>query len=296
MPYFYVQIPDDFTESNTADFISSFDSSTIEDYDEDDLEKYNDALTNRDYKFTDAFKRRCRYYVDAINIEKTTIVQKKIFWTFMNEQQFKFAKMSFKSKAGYQFMDRSFKSQIKLPIKGKHHTSIKYNLFESDLEPVLRFMHDKKIKPSSWLQIPANKFKIENKQSKTQINISCDWNDLQPLDKVDIPPLLIAAFDIEADSSHGDFPIPRKDCKKLANQLVITWIRDNRIIIKKAYEQHYNKLINKTIIIPQDIIYTDNKNPEYDTDILPKLQNYLLTLQTIQYNRISVLNKYMYEK
>ena len=45
--------------------------------------------------------------------------------------------------------------------------------------------------------------------------------------------LIVASFDIEADSSHGDFPQPLKDCKKLANNLVVAWIRDNRIIQKE---------------------------------------------------------------
>lgn len=277
LPYFYVQIPDDFDDNQTKNFLDSFNSANIEDYDEDELELYNEAITKRDYKYTESFKARCRYYVDAVNSDesKTKIVNKKIFWTFMNEQKFDFAKLAFKSKTGYQFMEKVFKSPLKLPIKDKHTTGIKYNLFESDLEPVLRFMHDKKIKPSSWLQIAANKFKIENKQSKTQINISCDWNELQPLEKAEIPPLLIASFDIEADSSHGDFPIARKDCKKLANQLVISWIRDQRIIEKKLYENLLNKKSNNKddaeCNIPDELKYIDKKNTQYDNEILPKL-------------------------
>ncbi len=151
LPYFYVQIPDDFNSEQTNDFLRSFDSANIEDYDEDELEQYTESITKRDYKFAEDFKRRCRYYVDAVNIEpqKTKIVEKKIFWTFMNEQKFNFAKIAFKSKVGYQFMEKAFKTPMKLPIKDKHNTTIKYNLFESDLEPVLRFMHDKKIKPSN---------------------------------------------------------------------------------------------------------------------------------------------------
>jgi DNA polymerase elongation subunit (family B) len=294
LPYFYVQIPDDFNSEQTNDFLRSFDSANIEDYDEDELEQYTESITKRDYKFAEDFKRRCRYYVDAVNIEpqKTKIVEKKIFWTFMNEQKFNFAKIAFKSKVGYQFMEKAFKTPMKLPIKDKHNTTIKYNLFESDLEPVLRFMHDKKIKPSSWLQIAANKYKIESKQSKTQINISCDWNELFPLDKAEIPPLLIASFDIEADSSHGDFPLARKDCKKFANQLVITWIRDQRVIEKRTYEKILSSALSKTVQtvnstqsanagfqIPEDLRYVDKKNTEYDNQILPKLQEHLLKLQ-----------------
>jgi DNA polymerase elongation subunit (family B) len=286
-PYFYVQIPDEFNQEQTQDLLRSFDVSGIEDYDDDELEKYTEAIAKRDYKFVDTFKQRSRYYVDAVNPDptKTNILDKKVFWTFMNEQKFNFAKIAFKSKTGYQFMEKAFKSPMILPIKDKHRTPIKYNLYESDLEPVLRFMHDKKIKPSSWLQIPANKYKIENKQSKTQINISCDWNELQPLDKAEIPPLLIASFDIEADSSHGDFPVPRKDCKKLANQLVIAWIRDQRIIEKKAFEKILQSKSNantsaSTEHIPDNLIYTDKKDVEYDNNILPELEAFLTKLQT----------------
>ena len=235
LPYFYIQIPDDFTDEQTQDFLNCLDVANIEDYTETDIQEYNVAVDARNYKFTDTFKFKSRYYIDAINYDKTSIVEKKIFWTFMNEQKFKFVKLVFKSKSGYQFMERKFKSSMILPIKNKYKTPIKYNIFESDLEPVLRFLHDTKIKPSSWVHVNSNKFKVETKQAKTQINISCDWHDLEPMDKTDIPPLLIASFDIEADSSHGDFPIARKDCKKLANQLVISWIRDSRIIEKKSY-------------------------------------------------------------
>ena len=49
--------------------------------------------------------------------------------------------------------------------------------------------------------------------------ISCDYNNVSPIDKNDIHPFKIASFDIECDSSHGDFPVAIKDCKKLAMEL-----------------------------------------------------------------------------
>ena len=42
----------------------------------------------------------------------------------------------------------------------------------------------------------------------------------------------MASFDIEADSSHGDFPLAKKDYKKLANQLVIAYLRDKHKLSK----------------------------------------------------------------
>ena len=294
LPYFFVQVPDEFTPIQTADFLKAFDAADCDDYDADDIENYNDAITKKDFKATEIIKFNSLYYKDAIVSSKSSIVRKKVFWTFMNEQEFPFAKLAFKSKLGYQFIERFLKSAVKLPIEGIKH-SIKYNIFESDLEPVLRFMHDKKIKPSSWIRIDPGRFKIESRQSKCQINISCDWNDVHPLDKVEIPPLLIASFDIEADSSHGDFPIAKKDCKKLANQLVITWIRDQRTIEKKQYEIAFSTLMkarSKFQVQSQSAAslesesepmqYIDKKDPIHDSTVLQQIQPVITELLEAQ--------------
>jgi DNA polymerase elongation subunit (family B) len=281
LPYFFVQIPDDFTPNQTADFLKSFDAAHCDDYDADDIEMYNDAIAKKDFKATEMFKFNARYYKDAIVSSKSTIIQKKVFWTFMNEQKFPFAKLAFKSKLGYQFVERFLKSPVNLNIEGVKN-AIKYNLFESDLEPVLRFMHDKKIKPSSWIHIDPGRFKIEGRQSKCQINISCDWNDVQPLERTEIPPLLIASFDIEADSSHGDFPIAKKDCKKLANQLVITWIRDQRTIEKKQYDSAYTTLMKSKSAEVEPVQYIDKKDNAYDSAILQQIQPLIAELVDTQ--------------
>ena len=300
LPYFYLQIPEDFNEKQIQDFVGTFDSSKCEDYTEEEIAEYDEAVEAKNYKFTEAFKNGSRYYKDSIvepflnnktkkyevmpeiksNL-KTQLVEKKIFWTFMNEQKFKFIKVAHKSKQGHRFMERYFKNPIKLKINGKTNTAIKYNLYESDLEPVLRFLHDTKVKPSSWIHIDSNKFKVENYQSKAQINISCDWTEICPLEKNDIPPLLIASFDIEADSSHGDFPIPKKDCKKLSNQLIISWIKNVKIIDKKAYEPMYNRSRNTSNLsnklnIAVDLIYNESKiNMDYDIEYMSRAQLYL---------------------
>jgi len=324
LPYFFIQVPDDFTQYHIADLLKAFDTSSCDEYDADDIETYNESIVKKDFKASEMFKFNSRYYKDAIVSSKSSIVEKKVFWTFMNEQKFPFVKLAFKSKLGYQFIERFLKTPVSLPIQGIRE-SIKYNIFESDLEPVIRFMHDKHIKPSSWIHIDSNKFKIESHQSKCQINISCDWNDVQPLDRVEIPPLLIASFDIEADSSHGDFPIAKKDCKKLANQLVITWIRDNRIIEKKQYEnahsnliklkqQHHNSIQshNNTPLIPIDdekislldgekykledneyIHYVDKKDSVYDNTILHKIQFILKHLQLSQIIKNNITENHM---
>jgi DNA polymerase elongation subunit (family B) len=252
-PYFYIQIPSDFTSEQIEDFKNCFDPSRCDDHDPDEIEHYEELMSNKDYTASDLFRFNSRFYKDSIEFKKTEQVERKIFWSFMNEQKFQFIKLSHKSSSGMKFMEKLLKKPIKLPIRGKSTTAIKYNLFESDLEPVLRFLHDSKAKPSSWLHIDGNKYKLETRQSKCQINVSCDWSDISPLDRAEVPPLVIASFDIEADSSHGDFPIAKKDCKKLSNQLAITWIREHRIIEKRAFAKYKHEQLT----IPANLIATE---------------------------------------
>ena len=38
-----------------------------------------------------------------------------------------------------------------------------------------------------------------------------NWKNVVPIESTDISPIRVASYDIEADSSHGDFPLAIKD-------------------------------------------------------------------------------------
>ena len=264
-PYFYIRIPDKFTEQQINDFIDLFNEDEVDDLD-NEMSKLN---TSEEEKFSSL------YYKSSIIFDKIEIVEKEIFWKFMNEKKFKLLKLVFKSKESMKFYYRYFQNSVKLNISGIKK-KIKFNLFEADLEPLLRFFHDKKIKPSGWLKIKANKYKTMNNLSKCQINTFTSWENVNPVEKDIIAPLRVAAFDIEADSSHGDFPIARKDCKKMANQLAITWLRDIHTIKKeKKHSQKYKeatyRLDEKSEFfdkrIKKAVQYENNKFSDIDDDI-----------------------------
>ena len=46
--------------------------------------------------------------------------------------------------------------------------------------------------------------------------------------KEDIVPYKIASFDIEASSSHGDFPLAKKNYKKLSEETVDLWDEEKK--------------------------------------------------------------------
>ncbi len=232
-PYFYIQIPDNFTEDNINELKKIFNSNKSEEIDEEefiDIQESSELKKKDKEELLNELKFESEYFKSSIKESLSEIEESQIFWSFMNGKIFKFYKIVSRSKTSNRFLSNYLKNPITLNNGTGNKIKHKFHQFESDLEPQLRFFHDTNIKPANWIKINKNNFKIETNQSKCQINISCHWRDIIALDKTEIPPLIVASFDIEADSSHGDFPQPDKDCKKLANQLVITWIRDNRII------------------------------------------------------------------
>ena len=299
-PYFYVMIPPEYNQEQTQSFLDALSADNVLEIDSDighppELKYIGYETTSSE--ITDIQRFYSRFYKSAIVQAECTIVEREIFWKFMNKAKFRFLKLTFISKSAMNFYYRQLLHPVDLNIIGKYKVTHKYNLFEADLEPVLRFYHDMNVKPSGWINCPAQGYNLEPVLSKCQINISCQWNRVIPLEIDSIAPLRVASFDIEADSSHGDFPIARKDCKKLANQLVIAWLRDLYILEKTEKDtlkyihaterlamadQFFADRIKKAVKIAGfedvddsiDYIYLKNYNkPDYKYTILAKCKS-----------------------
>ena len=95
-------------------------------------------------------------------------------------------------------------------------------LYEANIPPLLRYFHIQDISPSGWIKLPRNKCTIiEDKKTTCTYEFSIESSDIIPLnDKETIVPYKICSFDIEANSSHGDFPMPIKRYKKLAYNMI----------------------------------------------------------------------------
>ena len=97
-------------------------------------------------------------------------------------------------------------------------------LYESNIPPLLRFFHIREISPSGWVALPNNKTtQITgcNKTTTCSMEFVIHYQNIIPLnEKETMVPYKIMSFDIEASSSHGDFPVPIKSYKKLATNIV----------------------------------------------------------------------------
>lgn len=110
-----------------------------------------------------------------------------------------------------------------IPFRG-----IDVSLYESNIPPLLRYFHIQNVSPSGWVNVQYNRaFKPEKKNTTCTFECVCSKNMVTPLpEKETRVPYKIMSFDIEASSSHGDFPLPQKTYKKLAQHLVDAFLRN----------------------------------------------------------------------
>ena len=118
------------------------------------------------------------------------------------------------------------------------NTSIE--LYEANIPPLLRFFHIHTISPSGWLRIKlSTKLKNGNTRIMKPINehekmttclleyhVSSHQIDGNIEKETNIP-YKICSFDIEALSSHGDFPLAKKGYRRQTQQIVEYW--DNEL-------------------------------------------------------------------
>ena len=90
-------------------------------------------------------------------------------------------------------------------------------LYEANLPPLLRFFHLTKIYPNGWVMVSTRAPQTPVKTTTCTYEYVASKTLIKPLpEKETIVPYKIMSFDIEAGSSHGDFPLPKKTYKRLA--------------------------------------------------------------------------------
>ena len=210
-PFFYIKVDDNWNEKIKTDFI------------------------------IELKKRMGNYYEDSI-IESKLIKRQKLNM-FDNKKLHNFLQISFTNTLAYNkakkiFYEESYTNGIykkTLLEEGYIFKSEKKitncYLYEGDIPPLLKLFHIKQISPSGWVSLPLNKMIINRDKTTTcYYEYIIHYENILPMNNIDaLVKYKICSFDIEASSSHGDFPVAIKDYKKLATDIL----------------QHYNDLINE---------------------------------------------------
>ena len=231
-PFFYVLVKDDWTIARKNDFMGHIKT------------------------------KIGKYYSKGILDAK--LIKRKRLYGFDNKKEYKFVCILFdnmrtfnKVKDLWYYFDSDKNKRLSRYGYNKYDGVDTY-IYESNIPPILRFFHINTISPSGWIEIINTDPLQYYKTTSCTYEYIVDCADIVPLpDKETRVPYKICSFDIEADSSHGDFPIPVKSYKKLANNIV-------------EYFEHHPEYRNKrdcNSVLKRLITYAFR----YGTDTFPEI-------------------------
>jgi DNA polymerase elongation subunit (family B) len=215
-PFFYVKVSDDWTQYTKNQFLQ--------------------FIT----------KKMGKYYENSIS--ECKIIKRKKLYGFDGGKEHKFIMFQFTNLQAFnKAKNLWYNSEHKLNECGIVYAGTQNYLYEANIPPLLRFFHIKDISPSGWVSLPRKKT-IEisvNKQTNCQYELIVEQKYIQPLNEKETRvPYKICSFDIEASSSHGDFPVPVKSYKKLATN-IIELIEKNTDFTKEEIESNLRKIVLK---------------------------------------------------
>jgi DNA polymerase elongation subunit (family B) len=164
-------------------------------------------------------------------VESVRIVDHHKLYGFSAGKKERFIQVTFHNQSAFNRMknlwyrkDQSGNRRlITQPFRG-----VEVAIYESNILPLLRYFHIKNVSPSGWVNVQYNRaYKPNNPSTTCTFECICSSSQIAPMpEKETRVPYKIMSFDIEASSSHGDFPLPQKTYKKLAQHLVDAYFRD----------------------------------------------------------------------
>lgn len=232
-PFVYIKVSDNWNKKKTDDFINHF--------------KEND-----NYTIACSAKE---------NIHSYEWVKKKTLYGFDNGKYYNFVyisciNMSFIYKLKSLYYDKDTQQLNEGYLYERCYTQ----LYESMIPPLLRFFHIQKISPSGWVKLENTKEK-KHKSIRVTHELYCSYKDVIALEKDDPVPYKICSFDIEANSSHGDFPEAIKDYKKVAYDIIYYF----KEYVTDDYEENMNEIF-ENIFGFQETIIIDKCFPKEEYD------------------------------
>ena len=143
------------------------------------------------------------------DLKEVREIHAKDLWGFQNGLLSRFVRLEFKT---CRAMRMCASAVEKVKERDDRWEDLKnfgrLKIYESNIDPVLRFMHVTGIKSTGWFEVS---------DCEPDFSTSCDvslWAPrmdlVKPIDRDDIAPIKIMSFDIECYSKDGSFPTPQK--------------------------------------------------------------------------------------
>ncbi len=292
-PFFYVKVGSSWSERTRSNFLTEIKMELRTEDAKNQFERMKNEgkiPTNRETgkKFSESQwidwrlnQNKPCYYEKSILSSK--LVKKRKLYGFDAKKEYNFVKLVFANMNVFNkvknlwYKGKDWKNRR---LQDREFVHTKTQLYEAKLPPLLRFFHITNISPTGWVRLldyDASDFKLTD----CDFNVMLHYNKIQPLaDKEDPVPLKICSFDIEASSSHGDFPLAIKKYEKLAGDILDYWDEEcdeetlrNIILVAFNFMCDEDNLIHE--VFPKRRITEENLKRRIKGLNLEKLTNYL---------------------
>lgn len=134
------------------------------------------------------------------------VVTKHDFYGFTAGATFNFIRLIFCNHVAFNKYRYACNRKLELPLFGYR----KVELYEANVDPLIRCMHVMNVDPAGWVKIHKNDYTRiideEQKQSECDIEIVVHWTKVENANIESIARLIVCAFDIECNSIDGSFP------------------------------------------------------------------------------------------
>ena len=204
-PFFYLRIGDDWTRKDVVELLHEVRSR---------VGKYHGASVLSvelvDHYKLYGFSGGKKHQFAKITFKNTAAMNKVrgLWYTYLTEEERKYSD--------------NYRRLTPLVFK-----NVTLELYESTIPPLLRYFHIHNVSPSGWVFVNTGTARTpEIKTTTCSYEFICDIRNIRALpEKETRVPYKICSFDIEASSSHGDFPLPIKTYKRLAMNIVDVFMR-----------------------------------------------------------------------
>lgn len=271
---------------------------TDEDLDEDTREKLNAELTeicDNPEKTHSVAKKEIQKQLSGICWPPKKTTRRDLYWYKGEDVSEEYFRLEFVSKASYFFWLKILldTNNYSTKIVMEDGSVASFKMYEANLEPTLRFIHSTGIEACGWVCVPDGKWSYDTFKKDTSDDsdsegsdgyaevkihhIVCnDYTQIKKAEDHGISPVLIASFDIECDSAHGDFPLAKKDWER-----EVKIIHDNTDIpVSVIRTQLCQSILGKETELFGVIHmkYPDELNPTFidktiTTDVITKIVN-----------------------
>jgi DNA polymerase elongation subunit (family B) len=148
----------------------------------------------------------------ALDDLEATIVQKGVLYGYTGGKQFSFVQLSVGTMSSFFTLKNILLTDIQTPKLSV--LNVKIDVYESNIDPMLRFFHMRNINPCGWIS-------LEDYESDEDVTIECEWTDINPCTEPPVPvaPFRQLVWDIECDSFDGSFPVAKQGYRRVAKQL-----------------------------------------------------------------------------